>query len=86
MKKIQLQVSKPELGREQEVLRTGAGRGWHMGLEAPWWYRRELLGCGALNVSFMQPWDRASFRARLAPPGGRLPSPNPELGVLPFPW
>lgn len=42
MKKIQLQVSKPELGCEQEVLRTGtdSGQGLHMGLEAPWWHRR----------------------------------------------
>lgn len=25
--------------------------------------RRDLLGCGALNVPFMQPWDRVPFKA-----------------------
>lgn len=31
--------------------------------------RRGLPGCGALNVPFMQSWDRVPFKARLAPPG-----------------
>lgn len=43
LKKIQVQVSKPELGCEQEVLRTdtvsGDG-GLPVELEPPWWYRR----------------------------------------------
>lgn len=32
-------------------------------------HRRGLKSCGALNVPFMQPWDRVLFRAKLAPPG-----------------
>lgn len=35
--------------------------------------RTGLLSCGALNVPFMQPWDRVPFKARLAPPGALSP-------------
>lgn len=71
--------SEPGLQCEQEVLRTDTGSGDRIlcvGLEPPWWYRRvgwersqAQIGCGPLNVSFMQLWARARFRARLAPPG-----------------
>ena len=97
-KKVQVQTAteaRVGSGSGQEVLGTDTGSGDSGAVCGPGAAsvvqeggraarpRRGLLGCGALNVPFMQPWDRVPFKARLAPPGA--PSPHQDQNCVSSP-